>query len=122
MPTSTLRIPPDTEQVRVARLVACAAARKAGIDEDDVEEVRLAVGEAVGRAVLRHMATEQMGPVEIRIVEQPHSFEVEVVDRARGAASDDGGFAMAVITGLVPSADVRDTDEGGQSLNMVWSR
>ncbi|HET7357199.1 MAG TPA: ATP-binding protein [Nocardioidaceae bacterium] len=41
----------DSSLVRTIRLVAAAVARRAGRDEDFVEEVRLAVGEACGLLV-----------------------------------------------------------------------
>ena len=44
MATSSLTIAARTDQVRVARMVACAAARRIGLTDDAVEEVRLAVG------------------------------------------------------------------------------
>ena len=43
--------PPCPAHVRTARLVAVAVARRAGVDEDVLDEVRLAVGEACSRAV-----------------------------------------------------------------------
>ena len=61
MAAATLSIPPSVEHVRTARLVAVAGARRAGLDEETVDEVRLAVGEAVARAVLRHGAAELAG-------------------------------------------------------------
>ena len=56
MASATLTIPPSVEHVRTARLVVVAAARRAGLSDDAVDDVRLAVGEAVARAVLRHGA------------------------------------------------------------------
>ena len=53
MPSATLSLPPAPEHVRTARLVVVAAARRFGLDEELVDDVRLAVGEAVARAVLR---------------------------------------------------------------------
>lgn len=115
MSTSTLRIPADTEQVRVARLVAATAARRAGVAEDDVEDVRLAVGEAVGRAVLRHLEAEVEEPVLVELSDEVDEFTVVVRDDA-GAQESDSDFAMAVITGLVPSALL-----SGHSVTMTWA-
>lgn len=120
MPVCDLSIPADTEQVRVARLVACAAARRAGMTEDDVDEVRLAVGEAVGRAVVRHRRAECAEPVLMRMVDDPTAFRVEVQDRAAELVDDDFGMAMAVITGLVPDAQLGAGPQGGQVLQMAW--
>ena len=51
MPAVELLLPPLLEHVRTARLVSVAAGRRAGLHEDQLDELRLAVGEAVGRAV-----------------------------------------------------------------------
>jgi anti-sigma regulatory factor (Ser/Thr protein kinase) len=111
---STLRIPSDTEQVRVARLVAGTAARMAGVDADEIEDVRLAVGEAVGRAVLRHLDQQVQAPVVIEFCEDDESFAVLVYDEANDTG-EDNGFAMAVITGLVPVAVL-----SGRTVSMTW--
>lgn len=114
MSTSTLRIPVDTEQVRVARLVAGTAARLAGVDPEDIEDVRLAVGEAVGRAVMRHLDEQVSTPVIIEFRDDADSFAVVVNDEATGDGPDNA-FAMAVITGLVPGAQL-----SGQTVSMTW--
>ena len=41
----------DAAHVRTARLIAAAMARRSGVGEDVLDEVRLAVGEACARAV-----------------------------------------------------------------------
>jgi anti-sigma regulatory factor (Ser/Thr protein kinase) len=69
MAVCTLSIPPDTEQVRVARLVACAAARRTGLIEAQIDDVRLAVGEAVGRAVVRQQREDAPEPVSVRMID-----------------------------------------------------
>ncbi len=115
MATSTLRIPADTEQVRVARLVAGSAARRAGVGEDDIEDVRLAVGEAVGRAVLKHIDAAVDAPVVVEFVDAAETFEVVVHDQAPGALADTS-FAKAVISGLVADATFSPT-----AVEMTWT-
>lgn len=48
MPRVELTIEPDPSYVRTARQVAVAVARRAGLPDDTVADVRLAVGEATG--------------------------------------------------------------------------
>lgn len=120
MTTSTLRIPAQTEQVRVARMVACTAARRAGMPDADVEDVRLAIGEAVGRAVLRHQAADCDDPIELQLTDAPGGFEVVVIARAAQGDQDEE-FAYAVITGLVPDAHLEDESDGGQRLVLKWA-
>ena len=51
MSVSELRFPAEPVHVRTARLVAGAVARQSGLDDSDVEDIRLAVGEACSLAL-----------------------------------------------------------------------
>lgn len=70
------------EHVRTARLVAAAVARRAGVDEAVLDEVRLAVGEACSRAVSLHRSHEITGPVKVVLTEDEKKFSIEVADDA----------------------------------------
>jgi anti-sigma regulatory factor (Ser/Thr protein kinase) len=85
--TVTLRLPPNPAHVRTARLVAAAMARRSGVGEDLLDEVRLAVGEACARAVRRHSRAGLKKPVTVEFVDRDR-FSVTVVDLAPPAAQD----------------------------------
>ncbi|MDF4254271.1 MULTISPECIES: ATP-binding protein [unclassified Streptomyces] len=70
------------EHVRTARLVAAAVARRAGVDEAVLDEVRLAVGEACTRAVGLHMSHGLSSPVRVSLIEDEKKFSIEVGDEA----------------------------------------
>ncbi|WP_326688864.1 MULTISPECIES: ATP-binding protein [unclassified Streptomyces] len=70
------------EHVRTARLVAAAVARRAGVDEAVLDEVRLAVGEACTRAVGLHMSNGVDSPVRVSLIEDEKKFSIEVGDEA----------------------------------------
>ncbi|MET9860559.1 ATP-binding protein [Streptomyces smyrnaeus] len=70
------------EHVRTARLVAAAVARRAGVDEAVLDEVRLAVGEACTRAVGLHMSHGIGSPVRVSLIEDEKKFSIEVGDEA----------------------------------------
>jgi anti-sigma regulatory factor (Ser/Thr protein kinase) len=78
--TVSLRFSPLPVHVRTARLVAAAVARRSGVDEEVLDEVRLAVGEASSRAVDLHQANCPGEPVVIRITDGGTRLTVEVVD------------------------------------------
>jgi hypothetical protein len=62
----------DTALVRTVRLIAAAVARRAARDEDFVEEVRLAVGEACGLLAAVSPDDPAAGdPVTVRIILEP---------------------------------------------------
>ncbi|GEB50297.1 MULTISPECIES: ATP-binding protein [Streptomyces] len=82
MATVELLFSPLPEHVRTARLVAAAVARRSGVDEAVLDEVRLAVGEACTRAVGLHMAHGVEGPVRVSLIEDEKKFAIEVADEA----------------------------------------
>ena len=86
MPRATLSIPAAAEHVRTARLVAVAAARRAGLDEEAVDDVRLAVGETAARAVVR--SGEATTDVELVLRDEGDRFVVEVLDGSDPARHD----------------------------------
>ena len=115
MASASLRLPPAPEHVRTARLVAVAAARRAGLAEDTVDDVRLAVGEAVARAVLRHAAEGSEADVEL-VVRDDASFAVEVRDAAApDRPEEDDGVALALVRALAPEAELE-----GAVLRLSW--
>lgn len=127
--------------VRTARLVAAAVARRCGVDEAVLDEVRLAVGEACSRAVHLHRRYCPDRPVTVTLVDGPGRFRVTVADQApvQGGAEDDieeltqsadlddeeavpPGVGLAVITGLVDDVTVEPAGGNGRGMlvRMAW--
>ncbi|MCD9875324.1 ATP-binding protein [Streptomyces guryensis] len=133
MATVELRFSALPEHVRTARLVAAAVARRAGVDEAVLDEVRLAVGEACSRAVGLHQSAGITAPVKVQLVEEEKQFSIEVGDEAPrsspgGGASGSAGedveteedeMGLAVISGLVDDVEVTAGEHGGQ-IRMTW--
>ncbi|MFJ1579224.1 MULTISPECIES: ATP-binding protein [unclassified Streptomyces] len=138
MATVELRFSAQPEHVRTARLVAAAVARRAGVDEAVLDEVRLAVGEACSRAVGLHRSHGITAPVRVVLNEEEKSFSIEVGDgvTAGGAVGEprDGAapadshesdaegedeMGLAVISGLVDDVEVTSGDDGGV-IRMSW--
>jgi anti-sigma regulatory factor (Ser/Thr protein kinase) len=135
--------------VRTARLVALAVARRAGVPDDLLDEVRLAVGEACSRAVGINVEAAPDRPVTMLLSDDLSRFTVEVGDV--GAADGDDppasldagsieasldaktpdadaevgvealppGFGLAVISGLVEDVEVIKDDKGTH-VRMAW--
>ncbi|MFF8031732.1 MULTISPECIES: ATP-binding protein [unclassified Streptomyces] len=130
MATVELRFSALPEHVRTARLVAAAVARRAGVDEAVLDEVRLAVGEACTRAVGLHRNGGISAPVKVLLIEEEKQFSIEVGDEAPHAAPGDGPgdadgeteedeMGLAVISGLVDDVEVSAGEHGG-SILMRW--
>jgi anti-sigma regulatory factor (Ser/Thr protein kinase) len=148
MATVEVTFTPLPAHVRTARLVATAVARRSGVDEALLDEVRLAVGEACSRAVEAHRRHCPAEPVRIEMTDQGERFVVVVSDHAPAAPAvssaqaggnghstgpgsafevaheEDGGgipagFGLAVISGLADDVHVSSTSSG-VSVRMSW--
>jgi serine/threonine-protein kinase RsbW len=82
MATVEVTFTPLPAHVRTARLVATAVARRSGVDESLLDEVRLAVGEACSRAVEAHRRHCPAEPVRIEMTDSGERFVVVVSDHA----------------------------------------
>lgn len=121
MPTATIAIPPVAEHVRVVRMVAAAAARRGGVPEDLIDEVRQAVGEATARVVLRYRRAGVAADVEVSLRDDPESFEVEIVDcTAIDFPDTDDGLSVALMTAFVPRSSITPAADGTQHIRLVW--
>ncbi|MEV7233557.1 ATP-binding protein [Streptomyces sp. NPDC051020] len=143
MATVELRFSAQPEHVRTARLVAAAVARRAGVDEAVLDEVRLAVGEACSRAVGLHRNHGITAPVKVVLTEEEKSFSVEVGDEVPGPGGETGAaeasgegpgqpgtetdadsedeMGLAVISGLVDDVEVRSGVDG-EVIRMSWPK
>jgi anti-sigma regulatory factor (Ser/Thr protein kinase) len=145
MATVEMSFTPLPAHVRTARLVATAVARRSGVDEALLDEVRLAVGEACSRAVEAHQEHCPAEPVRVALTGANGRFEVVVTDAAaqsatpgglengsgapgsdRPAVAGDAGplavpaeLGLAVIEGLADDVEIAHTD-AGLSITMSW--
>lgn len=139
-----LLLAPHHANVRIARLIAGSVCRMAGYPEALNHDVRLAIGEACGRAVSAHRDRGIEGPVTIEIEQVDANGAmvcVAVLDRApRDARATNGGPGegaavnqevtgptslsdaitmpdpLTIIAGLADELEVRTTPAGGTVL------
>jgi serine/threonine-protein kinase RsbW len=104
MATVEVTFTPLPAHIRTARLVATAVARRSGVDESLLDEVRIAVGEACSRAVEAHRRHCPAEPVRIEMTDQDQRFVVTVSDHAPTAPA----------RSAVPATDSGTRDGAGQ--------
>jgi anti-sigma regulatory factor (Ser/Thr protein kinase) len=130
--TVELLLSPLPVHVRTARLVGVAAARRAGLDDDYVADLRLALGEACTRAVALHSEYAPDTPVRIVVRDDPGGLTVEVTDHGPPATpltADIGDLlgdddvdpqvALAVLSGLVDDVEIT-SGEDGTTVALRW--
>ncbi|WP_432561549.1 ATP-binding protein [Kineococcus sp. SYSU DK003] len=121
MPTVTLRFSPLAEHVRTARLVAVSVARRAGYDENQLDEIRIAIGEACARAVAGDdlPATPAPGPdglVDMLLCDDEDRLEVTVVRRdVHGEPAPAGPGPLATADPLSLALMAGMAESSGQS-------
>ncbi len=130
-----LLLSPLAGHVRTARLVTVAASRRAGLEDELVDEVRLAVGEAASRAVALHARHAPDVPVRITVQDDvdglvvtvtdagpaagplPQDLTAEIVDADEDPLDPD--VVLALVTGLVDTATV-EAGPTGTTVTMRW--
>lgn len=132
MPAVELQIPPDTRHVSLARLVVVWAARRAGMDEDRLEDLRIAVSEATANAILAHQREHSSAPVVLSFgPDAEYGFQVVIADSGAGFDPDppgalaerdwaqEGGLGVTLIRGLVDEVEfIRDA---GMRVNLRFA-
>jgi anti-sigma regulatory factor (Ser/Thr protein kinase) len=140
MATVRLSFSPAPVHVRTARLVGVAVARRAGVAEHLLDDVRLAIGEACTRAVALHRQYGLADPVLVEMSDGGR-YAVRVIDRApvdagiglpvlgidelaNESLTDEAlttGVGFALITAFVEDLQVRPVDVGiGTEVRMTW--
>lgn len=130
MATVEVAFTPLPAHVRTARLVATAVARRSGMPESLLDEVRLAVGEACSRAVEAHQQYCPAEPIRVALSDDAGRFEIEVVHAGQPPGSSPAapsaesavvpaGFSLAVIAGLADEVQISET-ASGTILRMSW--
>lgn len=142
MSTVRLQISPTPAHVRTVRLVTTAVARRAGLSDSVLDEIRLAVGEACSRAVSLHQAyapgemitvlLEDEGKFVVTVcdlaptgAETGHADPVEFLTNVESTQNDvdvlPSGLGMAVIDGLVDDLEIAPASGGvGTIVRMTW--
>lgn len=127
-----LHLPPDVQYVGLARLVVTVAARQAGMADERVEDLKIAVSEATTNAILAHRRTDEPRPVVLSFGPTPQdAFGVTIIDTGPGFDpappeaqtvrewTDEGGLGVTLIRGLAD--DVEFMRGEGMRVNMRFA-
>jgi anti-sigma regulatory factor (Ser/Thr protein kinase) len=132
-PPATVRLafPPEPRLLGTVRLVVGIIARKAGMDEEGIEDLKVAVSETCALAVGDLTRAGRSDPIELDLVESADRLGVEVRDRAeplpQGAGRsvdgevDDRELGLALVGALVDDLKTATTPDGGNRTSF-WLR
>jgi serine/threonine-protein kinase RsbW len=134
MPASvSVEIPPRSPYVGVVRLALAALGRASGLDEEQVDELKIAVGEACVNSVLAHEAAGSDEAVLVEYADDGATITVDVSDRAGNVerlgtqdVTDSQGFAsrlafsVALLESLVDECRFEARDGGGMVTHLSF--
>ncbi|MGH2754442.1 MAG: ATP-binding protein [Actinomycetota bacterium] len=129
-----LQIPPRPEYVGVIRLALGSLARSAGMDEESIDDLRIAISEACTNAVEAREQGPSDEPVTVTWDVDATTVVVEISGRGEPSAArdvDTQGFSTrlamseALLKSLVDGYEITQAPEGGRvrlTLNLAGRR
>jgi anti-sigma regulatory factor (Ser/Thr protein kinase) len=130
--TATVRLafPPEPRLLGTVRLVVGIVARKAGMDDEGIEDLKVAVSEACAVAVADLNRADRPDPIELVLLETADRLGIEVRDRAPPASRlaavsaadgevdlDDRQLGLALVGALVDDLRIAALEGGGSRMS-----
>lgn len=123
-----LEIPPRRDHLALVRLVVETTGHLAGLPDERVDDLRLAVSEGCTNAIDAHAERGEAQPISITVRSDADEVTVTVTDHAGGfepgsapsapAATDpqrlrhESGLGIPIMRSLVDEVSYEDTDDG----------
>jgi serine/threonine-protein kinase RsbW len=112
-----LTLPARVEYIGIARLTVSGIAHRLGLSYDEMEDLKLAVGEACTNAV-QHAYDDAEGKLRISCRLHPDRIVIEVADQGKGFSY---ASMKEKIGPIDTSLDLEDVSEGGLGLYLIHS-
>lgn len=131
MSTVELQIPPRSPYVGVVRLALSSLARTAGLDEERVDDLKIAVSEACANAVINNEEAGSDEPVAVTWSDDASHVVIDVGDRGENQSMpgphdvDTQGFStravmsMALLKSLVDGCEFMAREGGGTTTRLM---
>ena len=132
-PSVRLEIPPHSAYVAIARLAITSLGRTAGLDEEKLDDLKIAISEACANAVLSVQEAGIDSPIEIAFAARGDLLEVVVAHGGAAAdadapEADSHGFStqrvmsMALLRSLVDEIELTPRVDGGMQARLLLRR
>jgi serine/threonine-protein kinase RsbW len=111
-----LTLPNRVEYLGVARLLVSGVANRMGFTYEDIEDIKLAVGEACTNAV-EHAYEQEDGTNSLHLECRVYTdrLVIEVADQGKGFSVEKANQAAPLYSGI----DEEDLEEGGLGLYLI---
>lgn len=123
-----ISLPGKPEYVSIARLTASVIANQMGFNIDDVEDIKVAVGEACNNAVLHGKSQEDVFEIQFEV--QDGRIIIEVRDNGTGFDMDEyqapelgelkeNGLGIFIMKTLMDEVDFIPVQNNGTTIRLV---
>jgi serine/threonine-protein kinase RsbW len=124
----TIQLPSKAEYVSIARLTTSVIANNSGFDFEEIEDIKVAVGEACNNAVLHSNNEEERYTINFTVSE--NKFEVEIIDEGVGFDMKAyhepdlehpkvGGLGIFIMKSLMDEVEVVSSPEKGTAIKLI---
>jgi anti-sigma regulatory factor (Ser/Thr protein kinase) len=131
-PSVRLEIPPQSVYVAIARLAITSLGRAAGLDEEKLDDLKIAISESCANAVLSVQEAGVDSPIEISFTSADDALEIVVAHSGPPPVdvdeADSHGFStqrvmsMALLRSLVDELDLSPREGGGMQARLLLRR
>lgn len=132
-PVVLLEIPPHSAYVAIVRLAITSLGRAAGLDEERLDDLKIAVSESCANSVLSTQDAGVDAPIVIAFSADDHRLEVVIGDEGPiqspdANAQDSQGFStrhimsMELLKTLVDEFEFSPRDGGGMQTRLLIRR
>lgn len=132
-PVVLLEIPPHSAYVAIVRLAITSLGRNAGLDEERLDDLKIAVSESCANSVLSMQDAGADAPITVAFSADHERLEVVVgdsgaVETADADTADSQGFStrrimsMELLKTLVDELELSPRDGGGTQTRLLMRR
>lgn len=124
----TIKLPSKAEYVSIARLAASVISNTVGFDIEDIDDIKVAVGEACNNAVLHGKNEEEVYEIAFKLSDE--KVHIEVKDNGIGFDEEKyeepdldnlkgNGLGIYIMKSLMDEVDIIANDKDGTTLKLV---
>jgi len=124
----TIKLPSKAEYVSIARLAASVISNTVGFDIEDIDDIKVAVGEACNNAVLHGKNEEEVYEIAFKLSDE--KIHIEVKDNGIGFDEEKyeepdlnnlkgNGLGIYIMKSLMDEVDIIANDKDGTTLKLV---
>lgn len=124
----TIKLPSKAEYVSIARLAASVISNTVGFDIEEIDDIKVAVGEACNNAVLHGKSEDEVYEINFELSDS--KIHIEVKDNGIGFDEDKyeepdldnlkgNGLGIYIMKSLMDEVDIIANDNEGTTLKLV---